>query len=167
MNIRFTCNGKHIAVEADPGLRAIDVLRDILGLTGVKEGCGRGECGACTIIVDGKAVNSCMMLAPKLQGTDVTTIEGLTSAEGALHPIQEAFLDTGAVQCGFCTPGMVLSAKSLLDLNPDPGIRDIEEALSGNICRCTGYKKIVEAVQDAGQRMHGKGGLMTQGEVKS
>ena len=153
MKLKFTCNGKIIALDIDPGLRALDVLRDILGLTGVKEGCGKGECGACTILVNGKAVNSCMMLAPKLEGTTVTTIEGLTSSSGALHPIQEAFLDNGAVQCGFCTPGMVLSAKSLLDANPEPGVAEIEEALSGNICRCTGYKKIVEAVQDAGRRL--------------
>ena len=153
MELRFTCNGKEVRVDVDPGLRAIDVLRDVLGLTGTKEGCGRGECGACTILVDGVSVNSCLLLAPKLRETTVLTIEGLAEESGGLHPIQEAFLDKGAVQCGFCTPGMVLSAKALLDKNPKPDTEEIEEALSGNICRCTGYKKIVEAVEEAGTRL--------------
>jgi len=167
MLLEFELNGKQTRVEAEPNLRVLDLLRDVLGLTGTKEGCGRGECGACTILLDGKAVNSCLLYAAKLQGRHVTTIEGLSGAdEGAggrgdqgdtpdLHPLQEAFLAEGAVQCGFCTPGMILSAKSLLDRNPDPDVREIEEALSGNLCRCTGYGKIVKAVQRAAERAPG------------
>lgn len=155
MKIEFTCNNKKVNADADPADRALDVIRNILGLTGTKEGCGRGECGACTILLDGKAVNSCMLMAAKLQGREVVTIEGLHGADGGLHPIQESFLEKGAVQCGFCTPGMVMSSKALLDKNPEPNVEEIEENLSGNICRCTGYKKIVEAVQDAGKKMNG------------
>jgi carbon-monoxide dehydrogenase small subunit len=149
MLLEFELNGSKIAVEAAPETRALDLIRDTLGLTGTKEGCGRGECGSCTILVDGKAVNSCLLYAAKLQGRRVTTIEGLGGPQGQLHPLQEAFLSEGAVQCGFCTPGMILSAKSLLDNNPDPDEADIEEALSGNLCRCTGYAKIVAAVKAA------------------
>jgi carbon-monoxide dehydrogenase small subunit len=161
MLLEFELNGEPKRIEAEPTLRALDLLRDVLGLTGTKEGCGRGECGACTILVDGAPVNSCLLYAAKLQGRRVTTIEGLGgAADGAatnkvadgsrgLHPLQEAFLAEGAVQCGFCTPGMILSAKSLLDRNPKPGVEEIEEALSGNLCRCTGYAKIVKAVQRA------------------
>ncbi len=153
MLIRFTCNGEAVELEASPESRVIDVLRNELGLTGTKEGCGRGECGACTILLDSKPVNSCLLLAGKLAGREVITIEGLTGKDGALHPIQEAFLDKGAVQCGFCTPGMVLSTKALLDENTAPRIDEVEEALSGNLCRCTGYGKIVEAVLDASRRL--------------
>ncbi|MBE0634380.1 (2Fe-2S)-binding protein [Candidatus Bipolaricaulota bacterium] len=153
MMIRFKCNGKAVQLEAEPEARVIDVLRDGLGLTGTKEGCGRGECGACTILLDGKPVNSCLLLAGKIADREITTIEGIASEDGALHPIQEAFLDKGAVQCGFCTPGMVLSTKALLDENETPELEEIEEALSGNLCRCTGYGKIVEAVREAGQRL--------------
>jgi len=153
MIIQFTCNGKQVQVDADPGLRAIDVLRDFLGLTGTKEGCGRGECGACTILLDGKPVNSCLVLAPKLTGRVILTIEGMTGEDGSLHPIQEEFLDNGAIQCGFCTPGMVISSKAILDETESPSTEEIEEGLSGNICRCTGYKKIVDAVKAAGKRL--------------
>ena len=153
MLIEFTCNGKTVEVDVPPETRALDVLRNQLGLTGTKEGCGRGECGACTILLDGKPVNSCLLLAGKLAGRDVTTIEGLSTKEGSPGPIQEAFLDKGAVQCGFCTPGMVLSAKALLDETQTPDDETIEEALSGNLCRCTGYGKIVEAVREAGRRL--------------
>jgi len=151
MLLEFELNGKQTRIEAEPTLRALDLIRDVLGLTGTKEGCGRGECGACTILVDGQPVNSCLLYAAKLQGRSVTTIEGLTAEDGAkeLHPLQEAFVSEGAMQCGFCTPGMILSAKSLLDRNPDPDREAIEEALSGNLCRCTGYGKIVKAVQRA------------------
>ena len=149
MLIDFECNGKAIQVEAPATMRALDLIRDLLGLTGTKEGCGRGECGACTIILDGLPVNSCLLYAARLQGRVVETIEGLQAADGSLHPIQEAFLEEGAVQCGYCTPGMVLSAKALLDRTPEPGLEEIEEALSGNICRCTGYGKIVKAIQRA------------------
>jgi carbon-monoxide dehydrogenase small subunit len=160
MLLEFELNGKQTRVEAEPTLRALDLLRDVLGLTGTKEGCGRGECGACTILLDGKPVSSCLLYAAKLQGRRVTTIEGLGEAAEsekgrALHPLQEAFLAEGAVQCGFCTPGMILSAKSLLDRNPDPEVEEIEEALSGNLCRCTGYAKIVKAVQRAAREGRG------------
>jgi carbon-monoxide dehydrogenase small subunit len=152
MLLEFELNGQSIRIETDPTLRALDLLRDVLGLTGTKEGCGRGECGACTILLNGKPVNACLLYAAKLQGGKVVTIEGLVEANDqsrTLHPLQEAFLGEGAVQCGFCTPGMILSAKSLLDRKPDPEVEEIEEALSGNLCRCTGYTKIVKAVQQA------------------
>jgi len=153
MIIRFSCNGKAVQLEAEPEARVIDVLRNELGLTGTKEGCGRGECGACTILLDGKPVNSCLLLVGKIDGRQITTIEGIAGEDGSLHPIQEAFLDKGAVQCGFCTPGMVLSTKALLDENSKPELAEIEEALSGNLCRCTGYGKIVEGVLAASERL--------------
>ena len=149
MIIEFTFNGEMRKVDVPADMRAIDLLRDVLGLTGVKEGCGRGECGACTILLDGKPVNSCLLYAPKLNGRRVQTIEGITEKDGKLSPIQEAFIEEGAVQCGFCTPGMILSSKALLEKNSKPGEKEIEEALSGNICRCTGYTKIIKAVKSA------------------
>ena len=158
MLLEFELNGKQTRVEAEPNLRVLDLLRDVLGLTGTKEGCGRGECGACTILLDGRPVNSCLLYAAKLQGRRVTTIEGMGAGDlPALHPLQEAFLSEGAVQCGFCTPGMILSAKALLDQNPDPDVGEIEEALSGNLCRCTGYRKIVQAVQRAAAELRSRG----------
>ncbi|MCK5245967.1 (2Fe-2S)-binding protein [Candidatus Bipolaricaulota bacterium] len=153
MLIQFKCNGKAVQLEVEPEARVIDVLRDTLGLTGTKEGCGRGECGACTILLDGKPVNSCLLLAGKIADREITTIEGIAGEDGSLHPIQEAFLDKGAVQCGFCTPGMVVTTKALLDENRTPEVEEIEEALSGNLCRCTGYGKIVEAVSEASRRL--------------
>jgi carbon-monoxide dehydrogenase small subunit len=153
MLIRFRCNGKLVQVDVEPEARVLDVLRDELGLTGTKEGCGRGECGACTILLDGRPVNSCLLLAGKIEDREIVTIEGVAGEEGSLHPIQEAFLDVGAVQCGFCTPGMVVSTKALLDANPAPEVEEIEEALSGNLCRCTGYGKIVDGVLEASKRM--------------
>ena len=149
MIIEFTCNGEMRKVDVPADMRAIDLFRDVLGLTGVKVGCGRGECGACTILLDGKPVNSCLLYAPKLNGRRVQTIEGITEKDGKLSPIQEAFIEEGAVQCGFCTPGMILSSKALLEKNSKPGEKEIEEALSGNICRCTGYTKIIKAVKSA------------------
>jgi carbon-monoxide dehydrogenase small subunit len=149
MRIEFICNGKNTAVEGRPDMRALDLLRDILGLTGTKEGCGRGECGACTILLDGEPVNACILYAAKLQGRRVETIEGVAAADGRLDPLQEAFLEEGAVQCGYCTPGMILSAKALLAKNARPDVAAIEDGLSGNFCRCTGYGKIVKAVQRA------------------
>jgi aerobic carbon-monoxide dehydrogenase small subunit len=146
VKIAFRVNGKPVELEVRPWQSALDTLRDELGLTGAKEGCGIGECGACTIIVDGNAVNSCLMLAPQLDGRSVETIEGLGSGD-SLHALQEAFLTHGAVQCGFCTPGVLLSAKALLARNPRPDRDEIVEALSGNLCRCTGYQQIIEAVE--------------------
>jgi carbon-monoxide dehydrogenase small subunit len=149
MRIEFICNGEKVAVEAGGDMRALDLLRNTLGLTGTKEGCGRGECGACTILLDDEPVNACLLYAAKLQGKRVDTIEGMAGKDGRLHPIQEAFLEEGAVQCGYCTPGMVLATKALLMRTPRPDVAAIEEALSGNFCRCTGYGKIVKAVQKA------------------
>jgi carbon-monoxide dehydrogenase small subunit len=145
-------NGEIMELLVEPSAMLIDVLRGKLGLTGVKEACGRGECGACTVLLDGKAVASCITPALKALDKDVLTIEGL-GQPGKLHPIQEAFIDHGAVQCGFCTPGMILSAKSLLDKNPLPTEEEVRVAISGNLCRCTGYVKIVEAILSAAERI--------------
>jgi len=144
--LQLLVNGRTHEVLAHPGERLLDVLRDRLGLTGVKEGCGTGQCGACTVLLDGRAVASCLMLVADAVGHEITTIEGL-APPGRLHPLQQAFLKHGAVQCGFCTPGMILSAKALLDQNPKPTEQEIRHALAGNLCRCTGYRKIIEAVQ--------------------
>jgi len=146
--ITLNVNGREYELAVAPERTLTQALRDDLGLPGTKEGCGVGDCGACTVIMDGKPVNSCLILAVQAAGSEITTIEGIATADG-LHPIQEAFVELGAIQCGFCTPGMILSAKSLLDANPQPTESEIREALSGNLCRCTGYQKIVEAVQDA------------------
>jgi len=143
--IEFKLNGRKIKAEVAADRLLVDLLRDDLGLTGTKKGCGVGECGACTVILDGKAVDSCLVLALVVDGCNITTIEGLAN-NGALHPLQQSFINNGAVQCGFCTPGMILSAKALLDENPEPTRDEIKVAMSGNVCRCTGYKKIVEAV---------------------
>lgn len=141
-------NGKSVSVEIEEDLRLLDLLRDKLHLTGAKEGCGEGECGACTIIMDGEVVNSCMVMAFQANGREITTIEGLQDGD-KLHPIQEAFLEAGAVQCGYCTPGMVLATKAILDKNINPTEEEIREGISGNLCRCTGYTKIVDAVHIA------------------
>ncbi len=124
----------------------VDVIRKKVGLTGTKKGCGEGDCGACTVLVDGAPILSCLTLAVSCQGKKITTIEGLADDQGNLHPIQQSFLDHGAVQCGFCTPGMILTTKAMLDKNPQPDDRSIKRGIAGNICRCTGYKKIVEAI---------------------
>jgi aerobic-type carbon monoxide dehydrogenase small subunit (CoxS/CutS family) len=150
-------NGKDVSVEVDPGDLLVHVLRDKLGLIGTKVACGEGECGACTVLVDGKTVTSCIYPALKAQGREVTTIEGLAKA-GQLHPIQQAFVDVTAPQCGYCIPGMVMSAKALLDQNPHPARDEIKEGISGNICRCTGYYQIVEAIELAAQRLAEEGG---------
>jgi len=144
----FYVNSVETEITVSVNDRLIDVLRNQLGLTGTKEGCGIGECGACTVILDGKAVNSCLVPAASLNGHEVITIEGLTEGE-TLHPLQEAFARHGAVQCGFCTPGFLMSAKALLDENPHPGREEIREAVAGNLCRCTGYEQIIEAIEDA------------------
>lgn len=141
-----TVNGKPVDLYVPPNRRLVDLLREDLDLTGTKEGCGEGECGACTVLVDGRPVNSCLVLAPEVDGCEIITIEGLAQ-NGQLHPLQEAFLEAGAVQCGFCTPGMILAAKALLDVNPNPDEEAIKTAISGNLCRCTGYAKIVAAVR--------------------
>jgi carbon-monoxide dehydrogenase small subunit len=127
----------------------LHLLREELEMTGTKEGCGSGECGACTIIVDGIAINSCLYLAAEVEGKEVLTIEGMASKDGSLHPIQEAFVDNGGIQCGFCSPGMVMSTKALLDENPNPDLDEMKHALAGNICRCTGYAQIFESVEAA------------------
>lgn len=147
-NITITINGEKRNLFIDENLRLIDLLRDKLGLTGTKEGCGEGECGACTVIMDGETVNSCMVMAFQADGSDITTIEGLEK-EGEIHPIQKAYIDAGAVQCGFCIPGMVLSTKALLDKNFNPNRDEIREGLSGNLCRCTGYSKMLDATEKA------------------
>ena len=146
--IELTVNGERLRFDVPAHRRLIDLLRQDLEMTGTHEGCGEGDCGACTVIVDGRAVNSCLMLAVEADGCDVQTIEGLAQG-GELHPIQEAFIREGAIQCGFCTPGMVMAAKALLDRNPDPTEEEVRTALQGNLCRCTGYEKIVKAVLSA------------------
>jgi len=145
--IRFTLNGDPVEVEIDPHLTLLELLRDKLELLGTKEGCGMGECGSCTVLLDGKTINSCIFPAWEVEGRTVTTIEGLTDAQGNLHPIQKAFVEYGAIQCGFCTPGMVLSAKALLDENPKPTEEEIRNGIAGNLCRCTGYLQIVQAIK--------------------
>lgn len=148
VKIKFNLNYEDIVVDVEPDKRLVDFLRDDLGLTSVKEGCGEGECGACTVILDKKAVTSCTVLAPQVDGCSVITLEGL-SKNGELDKLQESFIEAGAVQCGFCTPGMILSAKALMMENPNPTIEEIKRAMAGNLCRCTGYKKIIEAVEIA------------------
>ncbi len=143
--LTLTVNGEKVDLEIPPHRTLLDLIRNDLGLTGTKEGCGNGECGACTVLMDGRPVNACLVLALQAQEKEITTIEGLNRG-GKLHPVQEAFISHGAIQCGFCTPGMVLSVKALLDRNPRPEEGEIREALAGNLCRCTGYQKIVEAV---------------------
>lgn len=152
VNITCTINGRerNLSVEATELLA--DTLRLRLGLTGTKKACGTGDCGACTVIVDGEAVRSCILLTASMHGKDITTIEGLGDVNH-LHPIQQAFIDAGAVQCGYCTPGMVLTAKALLDRQPHPTPEQIREAISGNLCRCTGYAKIEAAIQMAAERI--------------
>ncbi len=152
MNIRFAVNGREVSVETDAETRLLDVLREDLHLTGTKEGCGEGECGACTVLLDGLPVNSCLIPAPQVEGREVLTIEGLADGH-RLHPLQAAFVEQGAVQCGFCTPGFVLSAYALLRSNSAPTDEEILTALEGNLCRCTGYGKIVSAVRTAAERM--------------
>ena len=148
IQISFTLNNKPVQVETDSDRRVVDLLREEQGLTGVKEACGSGECGACTILVNGESRLSCLMRAGQLAGRAIVTIEGLANGTD-LHPVQQAFVEKGAVQCGFCTPGMILGTIDLLRRNPRPGRKEIRESLSGNLCRCTGYQKIVDAVEGA------------------
>jgi len=153
--IRLKVNGAWREVETRPDRLLLDLLREELGLTGTKKGCAEGACGACTVIMNGRPVLSCLIPALKANGAEMITIEGLAE-EGRLHPLQQAFLEEGAVQCGYCTPGMLLSAKALLDENPEPSIEDVKRAISGNLCRCTGYTKIVRAVRAAAEAMRGR-----------
>ena len=155
IKVSINVNGINYTKDIDPSIRLIDFLRDDLKLKGTKEGCGEGECGACTVIVNGKAINSCLMLASSAHEKNVITIEGISDKD-TLHPIQEAFMEAGAVQCGYCTPGMILSAKALLDKKPNASEEEIKVALSGNLCRCTGYKKIIQAVMLAQDKLNNK-----------
>ncbi|MCR4429168.1 MAG: (2Fe-2S)-binding protein [Caldiserica bacterium] len=145
VDITLKVNGKLFQLSLPPSTTLLEALRDHLGFTGVKEGCGKGECGACTVLIDGKPINSCLMLAPQAEGKEVITIEGLS--ENGPTPLQKAFVEEGAVQCGYCTPGMILSLTALLNQNPSPSEEEIKEAISGNLCRCTGYLKIIQAVK--------------------
>jgi carbon-monoxide dehydrogenase small subunit len=151
--VQLCVNGQARSAQVGGSKTLLDLLRDGFGLTGTKLGCGEGDCGACTVILNGQPVDSCLVLAVQADGGTVVTIEGLTGADGRPHPIQEAFVEAGAVQCGYCIPGMVMSAKALLDTNPQPTRDEIRVALSGNLCRCTGYAKIITAVELAAQRM--------------
>jgi carbon-monoxide dehydrogenase small subunit len=150
--IKVTVNGILYELHVQPWETLLDVVREHLGLTGTKEGCGLGECGACTIIMDGKTVNSCLVLAVEADSRVITTIEGLANGD-ELHPIQEAFIKCGGLQCGFCTPGMIMSTKALLENNPSPDEGEIRKAIAGNFCRCTGYTKIIESVKVAAKNM--------------
>ena len=145
---RLLVNGEEFDLDTAPHRTLLEVLRDELGLTGTKEGCGTGDCGACTVLMDGRAVNSCLVLAPEATGREISTIEGLAT-NGRLHPIQQAFVDLAAAQCGYCTPGMILSIKALLDRNPSPTLDEVRLGIAGNLCRCTGYAKIYEAIEAA------------------
>ena len=145
--LTFTLNGEVVRADVDPQWTLLYLLREVLELTGTKEGCGYGECGACTVIIDGQAVNSCLYPVMEAEGKTITTIEGLASRDGQLHPLQTAFINEGAVQCGFCTPGMIMSAKALLDTNDKPTEEEIKDAVAGNLCRCTGYVKIIDAIK--------------------
>ena len=153
--VRFTVNGEAHGLEVEPHRTLLDALREDLHLTGAKEGCDAGDCGACTIILDGRAVNPCLILAVEARGKEITTIEGLAQGE-QLHPLQEAFIQHGAVQCGFCTPGMILTAETLLAENPHPTAQEVKEAIAGNLCRCTGYESIVRAILGAAAQMAGR-----------
>jgi aerobic carbon-monoxide dehydrogenase small subunit len=148
-DITFNFNGNRMTTRVEDYWTLLHFIREELGYTGTKEGCGSGECGACTVIVDGVAVNSCLYLAVELDGRSLLTIEGLASADGTLHPLQKAFVEHGGIQCGFCSPGMILSAKALLDENSNASDEDIKTAIAGNLCRCTGYVQILESIQSA------------------
>jgi len=150
-HITLTINGETEQVDVPSNMTLLQMLREKMAFTGTKNGCNAGECGACTVLLDGEPVNSCMVLAVECQGSQVVTVEGLIN-DGVLDPVQQTIMDHGGVQCGFCTPGMLISARALLDRNPNPSDDDIREALVGNLCRCTGYLRIIDAVQDAAER---------------
>ncbi len=151
-SIQFVINGQPVGIVVKPWRTLLEIIREDLNLTGTKEGCGHGECGSCTVVMGGKTVNSCLVPALEADGQEILTIEGLSEA-GNLHPIQEAFVENSGMQCGFCTPGMIISAKALLDRNPDPSEEEIREAIAGNFCRCTGYTKIVESIGAAARTL--------------
>jgi carbon-monoxide dehydrogenase small subunit len=157
IDVTIRVNGELRTAPVPPETTLLELLRDFLGLTGAKRGCDVGDCGACTVIVDGRAVNACLVLAAQADGRDVLTIEGLATKD-RLHPIQEAFEQHGSLQCGFCGPGIILSAKALLDENPAPTVHAIRDALSGNLCRCTGYAKMIEAIGEAARVLRGEAG---------
>ena len=150
--ISLKINGQPYELAVEPHWTLLETVREQLGLTGSKEGCGTGDCGACSMIVDGRLITACLMLAPEADGSEITTIEGL-ARNGDLHPVQQSFIEAGGVQCGFCTPGMIMAAKALLDSNPRPTLEDVRLGLAGNLCRCTGYAKIYEAVLAAAERI--------------
>jgi carbon-monoxide dehydrogenase small subunit len=152
MKVRMRVNGNQVEREIPADRLLVDFIREDLGLTGTKKGCEEGECGACTLIMNGKSVASCLIPAFKADGAEILTVEGLAD-DAQLHPLQQAFLEEGAVQCGYCTAGMLLSAKALLDENPNPTVQEVKKGLSGNLCRCTGYTKIIRAVQVASEKM--------------
>ncbi len=155
IEISLTVNNKPYKLSVPANITLLDVLREKLKLTGTKEGCGKGECGACTVMFNGRSANSCLILAPQADGAEVITIEGLGNLEN-MHPIQEAFVEEGAIQCGFCTPGMEMSSFYLLTKNPNPTEEEIREGISGNLCRCTGYMKIIKAIEKASQKLNEK-----------
>jgi carbon-monoxide dehydrogenase small subunit len=153
MVINFTLNGERVSAPVDNDMRLLDLLRDYFKLTGAKEGCGQGECGACTVIMDGRAVNACLIPVRQVEGTVVLTIEGL-GKDGEMDIVQKAFLKEGAIQCGYCSPGMIMSVKALLMNNPNPSRKELVEAIAGNICRCTGYTKIIKAAETAAEETY-------------
>ncbi len=155
IEINLTVNNKSYKLSVPANITLLDVLREKLKLTGTKEGCGKGECGACTVMFNGRSANSCLILAPQADGAEIITIEGLGNLEN-MHPIQEAFVEEGAIQCGFCTPGMEMSSFYLLTKNPNPTEEEIREGISGNLCRCTGYMKIIKAIEKASQKLNEK-----------
>jgi carbon-monoxide dehydrogenase small subunit len=162
--ISLNVNNDTHQIAAYPSQTLLDVLRDELGLTGTKRSCGTGACGMCTVIIDKKAVLACLTLAVECEGKTITTIEGISNPDGTLHPIQESFVENGAVQCGFCSPGIIMTAKALIDKNPNPDEEDIKEALAGTICRCTGHFKTIEAVQKAAEHINKEPGNDSKAE---
>jgi carbon-monoxide dehydrogenase small subunit len=164
-DINLKVNGKIHAIQVDSKDMLVDVIRDKVGLTGTKEGCGTGECGACTVLINGEPVNSCLYLAIRAEGKEILTIEGLGNP-ASLHPLQQAFVENGAVQCGFCAPGMLLSAHALLMRNPNPNEQEIRKGISGNICRCSGYVKVIKSIQQAAARLQQDAVLQNEGRER-